>query len=608
MNIMLHGLFDDVRFGIRLLRKTLGLSAATIVTFTIGIGLNAGVFTVINGLLFRPRVAFDPPSFVELRIDRADARGRIALPLASLQDYEALSGATSLRDVAAWTPVHAAVGGQPGPGGYLPLLVSCNFFAAYGPERPLLGRLLRTEDCGGADSPPVVVIGEDLWRTAMSARPDVIGSALLLNRHAFTVVGVMPSGYAGQLRGPIWVPFTAAPVFYDGRDLFRERSTPWLLGIVGRLRPAVQRPTATAELAIIARQLDAAVSNQRTTVNVTTGAMIDTPLAREAAAWAVPLIMGALGVVLAIACANVALLLLSRSMVRQQEIAVRVSLGASRARIFQMLLVESALLAAIAVPPSVAVASSAPRVFRALIPTLPDYPFAVDGSVLAYLGAVTVFAGVMAGIAPAFESLKKDVNAALHGHGAAAGASGWHARDVLVAAQVAMSLVLLVAVGLFLRAEARLLAANPGYDIDRVMFVEPRLSVPPHTPDSAAAFYKTFAQRALVVPGVRAVAYARGTADDSVGSTPVATMTALDSNVTATASVSVVSSGYFARYRFRYWRAQHLVTTRPRDALSWCRSRSPAPSGPIACRLARTRGLVTPWSRLLASCATSSRS
>ena|SRR5260370_357306 len=145
---MLDELLDDVKFGLRLIRKNPALSAATILTFTLGIGLDAGVFTVIDGLLFRPRVAHDPPSFVDLRVDVADARGRApVVPLVSLQDYEALTHATSLHDVAAWTPVHAAVGDTVGRGEQIPLLVSCNFFAAYGPDRPILGRLLRPDDC-----------------------------------------------------------------------------------------------------------------------------------------------------------------------------------------------------------------------------------------------------------------------------------------------------------------------------------------------------------------------------------------------------------------------------------------------------------------------------
>ncbi|MGH9139810.1 MAG: ABC transporter permease, partial [Vicinamibacterales bacterium] len=522
------------------------LSATTVLMFTIGIGLDAGVFTVIDGLLFRPRVASDPASFVELRVDIADDSGRTAAgPFVSLQDYEALAQARSLHDVAAWTPVHAAVGERDGGGESLPMLVSCNFFAAYGPDRPLLGRVLRAEDCAHRDATPVVVIGEDLWRTALAARPNVIGMPLMLNRRVFTVVGVMPSGYSGQLRAPIWIPFTWARQFADGRDLFREPAARWLLGVVGRLQAGVSRTAAASELAVIARQLDAVATNRRTTVTVQSGAMIETPVVRDAAAWFVPLIMAALSLVMLIACANVAMLLLSRSTARQHEMAVRISLGASRSRLLRMLVTESALLAAIAAPPSLAVASLSPIVFRSLIPRLPYYPFAVDTTVVSFLLAVTLFAGVAAGVAPAFESLKKDLSAGLHGQEALAGAIGWHARDVLMAGQVGMSLVLLVGAGLFLHTEWRMMSAGPGYEIDRVMLVVPRVSSPPHTPDSAAAFYDTFTRSVLGIPGVRSLAYQRGARDDDNGRARIETMVATATGITATPGAAAVSSQYF---------------------------------------------------------------
>ena len=543
--MVLSALFDDLRFGTRLLRKNLGLSIATVLTFAIGIGLNAGVFTVIDGLLFRPRVAHDPASFVEVQVDRTDATtGRLAAPLISLREYEAIARAGSLRAVAAWTPIHAALGDQPRGREAIPLLVSCNFFATYGQDTPLLGRVFRPDDCTAVDAPPPVVIGEDLWRTSLAGNPSVVGTSLLLNQRPFTVIGVMPSGYAGQLRGPIWMPLSAAWMFYGGRDPVRELSTPWLLGVVGRLRADASRTTAAAELAVIARQLDATAANQRTTIRITTGAMIDTPVVREAAGWVVPLIMAAPAVVLLIACANVALLLLSRSMARSHEVAVRISLGASPRRLLQMLLVESALLAAMAAPPGLAMAYAAPRLLRALIPALPYYPFGLDAAVFAYVIGITLFAGIAAGIAPAIESLKRNVSAALHSHEAVPGATGWRARDVLVAAQVCMSLALLVGAGLFLRAEARLLSANPGYDADGVMTVVPRVTIPPHTAESAATFYQTFMLRARGNPSVRAIAWARGSADDSAVSSATATIVA-DSGSITSALVSIVSSEYF---------------------------------------------------------------
>ena len=361
----------DIRYGCRLIRKSPLLSIATIVTLALGIGLDAGMFTLVNGMLFRPRVAHDPASFVDVRPDSGGTAGLPSgVPLVSIQDYHAYRGASSLSDLAAWTPVHATVEisppGSAGPGAergrdHIPLLVTCNFFAVYGPERPLLGRVFRPDECTAEGAAAVVVIGEDFWRAQLGANRASLGTALRLNGRSFTIVGVMPSGYSGQLRAPIWVPYAMAAPFYAGRDLFREPATPWLLGMSGRLKPGSTRRAAASELQVLARHEDDRVAGRRTTIHVTNGAMIDAPVIREMSVWIVPLTMGALSLVLLIACANVTMLLLSRSAARQQEIAVRLSLGASRSRLVRMLLTESLLLAAAAAPPSIYLASALQR-------------------------------------------------------------------------------------------------------------------------------------------------------------------------------------------------------------------------------------------------------
>ena len=171
----------DVRYDWRLMRKSRLLSIATILTFTLGIGLDAGVFTLVNGLLFRPRVAHDPASFVEVRSDYAGTAGvPSGSPFVSVQDYHAYRRASSLIDLAAWTPAHATVGGSAGEDGrsHVALVVTCNFFAVYGPERPLIGRLLRPDDCAKPGASAIVVIGEDLWRTRLGADPAVVAFAV----------------------------------------------------------------------------------------------------------------------------------------------------------------------------------------------------------------------------------------------------------------------------------------------------------------------------------------------------------------------------------------------------------------------------------------------
>jgi predicted permease len=521
-----------------------------IVTLALGIGLDTGVFTLIDGMLFRPRVAYDPESFVEVSPDYAGIAGAPAgPPLASVQDYSAFRGAQSLRDLAAWAPAHATLDASTDERRaiHVPLLVTCNFFDIYGPERPLIGRVFQPEDCSRTDRAATVIIGEALWRSHFAADPRIVGTVLTLNHHPFTIVGVMPAGSAGQLRAPIWVPYIWATPFFAGRDLNREPATPWLLGMVGRLRPGYSRAAATAELAVIAHQQDGFVPGRKTAIRLTNGSMIDAPLIREMAVWIVPLVMGALALVLLIACANVAMLMLSRSAARQQEIAVRLSLGASRWRLLRMLLTESLLLAACAGPPSVYLAYNVPIVFRKLIPTLPYYPFALDATVLGYLAAVTIVAGVLAGIAPAIESLKPDVSASLHGRETLFGvATSWRLRDVLVAAQMAMSLVLLVGAALFVRAELRMVSANPGYESDRVLLVMPRIGVPPHSPESAASFYQALVSRVVTLPGVRAATYssAFSAEEPSVGA-GATNVVGQAASTFATASVDVVSPQYF---------------------------------------------------------------
>jgi len=337
------------------------------------------------------------------------------------------------------------------------------------------------------------------------------------------------------------VPYTAASVFFDGRSIARERSTPWLMGMTGRLRAGSSRAAAAAELRVIAQQQDRLVPDRQTVLRVTDGSMIEAPEVRDMSVWVIPLVMGTVSLVLLIACLNVAVLLLSRAVARRHEIAVRLSLGASRARLAQMLLTESLLLAACAAPPSAYLAYAVPRLFKALISTLPYYPFAVDAAVITFLSAATLAAGVIAGVAPAFESLKTDVAPALHRHRWSFGA--WQPRDLLIAAQVAMCLVLLVGAALFIRAERAIVAA-PGFEIDHVIAAAPRLSRPPHTVATAAAFYRSLEAQVRALPGVRTSAYSNTVGgDETIAAGPVVTA---DVGGATPASISDVSPDFFA--------------------------------------------------------------
>jgi predicted permease len=427
----------------------------------------------------------------------------------TLVDYLAFQDrASSLETLAAWLPARATVSGgaaAAAPQDVVPLLVTCNFFSVY-PTVPIAGRLFREDECGSRGSAAVALIGETFWRNRFAADPSIIGTPIDLTGRQFTVVGVVPSEYDGQLRGPIWIPYTMEASFFAGRDLFREPSSRWLV-MVGRLRVGVSRTAAAAELQAIALQQDRLVPGRKTALRLTNGSLFEMMRSPATALAVVPLVMGALSLLLLIACANVTMLLLSRAAARQHEIAVRLSLGASRGRLVQMLLTESLLLAVVAGPAAAWIAWQVPLVWKSRIPSLPFYPFQLDLATFAYLATVTLGAGCVAGLAPALETLKRSMNASLQGQDGI-GARRWRTPDVLVVAQVAMSLVLLVGAGLLLRGEHALRTADGGFDGTHVLLVTPRISVPPYTAASAASFYRAVADDVAALPGVRSVAFA----------------------------------------------------------------------------------------------------
>jgi predicted permease len=497
---------QDVRYGLRLLRRHPLLSAAVILTLALGIGLDAGAFTLIDGMLFRARVNESPSTFVQL--DPQFTGAGAGLPIVSVGDYAAYRDqARSLRALAAWAPVHATLAGSAASGsqGYVALLVTCNFFSVY-PAVPIAGRVFRADECAAPGASNVVVIAEELWRARFASDPRIVGANIDLDGHPFTVVGVMPSSYDGRLRGPIWIPYTMEAAFFAGRDLFQEPLVSWLV-MVGRLHPGVSRAAAAAELQVIARERDGLVPGRKSTMRLTGGSMFEMMRSPAVAISIVPLVMGALSLVLLIACANVTMLLLSRAAARQHEMAVRLSLGASSGQLIRMLLTEGLLLAIIAGPASAWIAYEVPIAWKARIPQLPFYPFQFDLWTFAYMAAVTFAAGALATLAPAMEALKSSTSGSLQGQGAF-GSGKWRTANLLIVAEVAMSLVLLVGAGLLLHGEYALRTADPGFDSAHVLLATPRISIPPHTRTSAAGFYARLSRAIGQLPGVRTVAFA----------------------------------------------------------------------------------------------------
>lgn len=541
---------QDIRYGLRLLRRGPLLAGAVVLTLTLGIGMNAGVFTLLNGLLLRARVEKDPDHFAHVSAQYPGDATRVLLDGGvSIDDFEAYrSRLHSLDNIAAWGIGRAIIGSDDATSDLL-LAVTCNFFSLYGLDHAKLGRLFRAEECARPGEAPVAVISEELWRSRFGADPRVLGGTIRLNRVPFTIVGIAPEGFPGRLRGPgLWVPYTMQRLFWSGVDLWRERSAAWLM-MEGRLTRGQTRAAAQAELAVMARQQDRLVPGRKTTIFVTNGSFVQEPAMRAQLLWIAPLIMGALTLILLLACTNVTMLLLSRAAARQREIGIRLSLGAGRARLLRMLLTESLILAAAAGAISAWVAARVPVWMARLIPGMPHYPLAPDMLVFAYLAAVTLAAGVIAGMAPAAESLKVDLTAALRGAGGLFGSRRSRTHGLLVGSQVAMSLVLLVGAGLFVRAELTTFRANPGFETRRVLMFSARPPVPPYTAASSAEFYQRLDHRLRVLPGVQSVAFATAppfSSDEGGGPRDELLLPGQIKGEGTKAAVNVVSPEYFA--------------------------------------------------------------
>jgi putative ABC transport system permease protein len=504
----LEAWLQDLRYAGRALKRNPVLTLVTVLTLALGLGVNAGVFTILQGILFRAPVDRDPASFVHLSPQYSGNEQPDAKPWAlSVRDFRAYqAGSRSLAEMSAWDNVGVSIGQESGSSVFA-LLVTCSFFHVYGLERPKMGRLFLQDECSTPGSGRVVVLSEEIWKSRFDADPEIVGKSIELNRGHFSVVGVVPAGFSGRLKGPgLWIPYTMQPQFHGGRDFFRESGVRWLTA-EGRLKPGYTRPDARAELSVLASQQDRLDPGRKTIMNVTNGSLAEEPSLRPQLVWMSPLIMGALTLLLAIATTNVTVLLLSRAVARQREMGIRLSLGAGRARLIRMLLTESLLLAILAGAVSAYLTYQTPLLVSKILVTENSPPIhgGVNVAVFVYLAAVTFAAACMAGLSPAAESLRLDLAASMKG-GQAGATQKVRSRNPLVAIQVAMSLALLAGAGLFLRAQYEMYHSNPGFETSRVLLVPLRLDIPPYTVETADSFVRALIRQVEPIPGVQSVA------------------------------------------------------------------------------------------------------
>jgi predicted permease len=506
--IMFGDLWLDLRYAVRSLRKHALLSSAVFVTLTLGIGLNTAVFTLINADVLRPPVGKDPDSFLRVHAAYTRDPAHPGFPQKlTLQDFLAFRDNARSCDLAGSAQFNAQIG-EDDRANVRGWLVTCNFLSVYGVDRPILGRLLEPKDCSAAN--PVIILSEDLWRSDFGADPKIVGKVVHLADQPVTVIGVIAAPFGRNFGSKIWLPYTLAG-YLKFEEL--EMADSPAVRVTGRLKPGFSRHDASAELGLIAGQQDSLHPGRKTTVTVTDGSWFEEPDHHGLALWLIPLMIGTLTLVTLIACANVITLLLSRGAARQQEIAVRLALGAGRMRLVRMLLTETLLLAGAAGLASLYLAYRLPTLVYVFINGRPaEYALAPDWRVFSYVAGVTLLAGGLSGLTPALTSLKFDLSEALSGRQSLFGSAPGRGRlrDVLVGAQVAVGFVLLVAAGLFFRTYQQVANLDAGFETRQVLAAPMQMLLKDqvHARRSWSAFHRTLTQRVGALPGVQSVAYA----------------------------------------------------------------------------------------------------
>ena len=487
---------QDLRYGLRLLAKNPGFSAVAVIALALGIGANTAIFSVVNGVLLRPLPYGDPERLMRLS-EKSPEFATMSVAYPNFVDWKDQSRTLSLAAFR-WEDTDLSGSGQPEH--LSGKMVSADFFRVLG-IHPVAGRDFdsRTDRLGAA---PVAIIGGGLWSRRFASNPAVIGSQLMLNGRSYTVAGVAPAGF--QLEGKADV-YTLLDQWDD--VLARSREMHPGMFVVGRLKPGVTEAQAQMEMNAIGARLANAYpkSNSKHGVNVA-------PLAGVIVGNVRPTLMvllGAVGFVLLIACANVANLLLARSAGRQKEIAIRSAIGAGRARVVRQLLTESVVLALAGGVAGLAIARWGTQAVLAAVPGgLPRMEnIGVDGWVLAFTLGISLLTGVVFGLAPALQVSVTDLHETLKEGSRGSSAGHRRLRNLLVVSEVAAALVLLAGAGLMLRTIWSLGGVNTGFDTGHLLTFSVGLS--PAATSSSDRILQTFDEtvdRIRNVPGVKSAA------------------------------------------------------------------------------------------------------
>ncbi len=510
-------LWQDVRYSVRTLRKNPGFAIVAILALAFGIGVNTGIFTILNAIALRPLPVADAGKVVSVY---QTFRGKVGRNVNGSISYFSYPEYLNYRDnnhvlsgVAVSASAAASLGGVDARR-IQGQVVSCNYFAVLG-RVPVLGREFAADECAKPDTSPVAILSHAFWSTQFHSDPSVVGSTILLNRRAFTVVGIGPPDFGGTGITPssYWAPVAMQKTLIPGDDLFAESNWSWL-EMLGRLKPGVSAARARADLAVIAGRIDQSYPGRTTSLVVDTATFLGEPEERTAVLAGSAVALLAVGLVLLIACANVANLLLARAASRQKEIAIRLSAGASRGRLVRQLLTESTLISLTGgALGSVLAFWTFDALYKIVMSNLPAGTTALalnltpDLRVLGYAVGISAITGILFGLLPALQATRPDLVSALKEEGAGfAGArlSRGLLRNALVVAQVSICMVLLIAAGLLGRGLQSAQTLDPGFSLTGVIATSFDLEPQGYDKARALQFHRQLIERVSAIPGVDA--------------------------------------------------------------------------------------------------------
>ena len=490
----MQSLWQDLRYGARMLAKQPGFTLIAVVTLALGIGANTAIFSVVNAVVLRALPFQEPERIVRLYgVFSQGNRASTSPP--DFLDYRAQN--RSFEEFAALRNGSYNLTGGAEPERILGAEVTANFFAALG-VTPLRGRVFTAAEERAAQT-QVVLISEALWQRRFGGDPAIVGKTLPLDGANHTIVGVIPQATRVLSEAEVWRPLT-----FDGPNMQIRRFH--FLRAFGRLKPGVSLPQAQADLDAIAVGLERQYPDSNTTWRLRMVPLRDELLGEVRTALYV--LLGAVGFVLLIACANVANLMLARATLRAGEIAIRGALGASRGRLLRQLLTESLLLSGLGGVAGLLLAVWGTELLVKLTPdTIPRAnEIGVDGRVLGFTLLLALLTGVVAGLLPARQASRPDFNETLKDGGRGlTGKQGGRARNALVTAEIALAMVLLIGAGLLLQSFRRLQQVEPGFEPRHVLTAQLILPEAKYAEaGKAGIFFDQLLQRARNLPGVQA--------------------------------------------------------------------------------------------------------